>query len=654
MPDLVISSLRGGMNNTDPPTAIPDDQSTLAQNVEYVSSMLGERRMGTIAIDLTGSGLTGHDRITFLYRHLPTAVETVSQLWALGVTGAASSTLAYKEGSVWTTPTLKDAFVLTGTYPNKVEAQTHGGKLFIAYKSAVDRLHVFDGSTVRRTGLAEPGVPSVADTGSAGSYATKRYFRVRVIEKSGSTIVRRSEPSVAVSITPLGTKDGVTVTRGTVPGEGETHWEVEESLDNANFYRTAEVAIGTTASIDTTVSTSVTSGTLSDDIGDYALIPSPKYLALDDDRLIWAGSHEVADYASRLGWTVVLGDLTGVGNNERFATDTDPYKDLDRSEGGGITGLSRPVNGSFYVFKFSQIHKAVRSGKRNAAYDTIALTKQVGAVDGSVVDAVDQNGMPCVYFIDPRMGPMRLGAGGLRQCGMDVRASWAALNVTATGVACDGVYYPYKQQVIWRLAVDSNNPSIAIVLHTRFTRNELDGVRRGWTTFTGPHATALCSCLYADNIDIGGPDRTLKLVPLLGMSVGAFPPPGSALVQRSESEVLDDNGVPYAARVVSKPYTAASVLRRFAVRAGAVIAKAVTGALVSIKLTRDLGLETQSVNSVSLAATSTETEVIKDLDNLRLSDLRVVQIEIADPDTPGTKQWQVNQIALSETGGQSA
>lgn len=636
------------MNNTDPAIALPDDQSTLAQNVEYVSSMLGERRMGTIAVDLTGSGLSGHDRITFLYRHLPTAVETVSQLWALGVTGTASSTLAFKEGSSWTTPTLKDAFVLTGTYPNKVEAQTHGGKLFIAYKSAVDRLHVYDGSTVRRTGLAQPGVPTLADTAAAGSYATKRYFRVRVTEKSGSTILRRSEPSDAVSITPAGTKTGVTVTKGTVPGEGETHWEVEESIDGANYYRITDVAIGTGSYDDTTVSTGVTAaGPLSDDIGDYALIPSPKYLAVDDDRLIWAGSHEVADYASRLGWTVVLGDTTGVGNNERFATDTDPFKDLDRSEGGGITGLSRPVNGSFYVFKFSQIHKAVRSGKRTAAYDTIALTKQVGAIDGSVVDAVDQNGTPCVYFIDPRMGPMRLGAGGLRQCGMDVRASWVSLNATATGVACDGIYAPNKQQVIWRIAVDSNNPSVAIVLHTRFTRNELDGVRRGWTTWTGPHATALCSCLYADNIDIGGPDRTLRLVPLLGLS-------GSGLLLRSESEVLDDNGTAYAARVVSKPYTVVNVLRRFAVRAGAVVAKAVTGALVSIKLTRDLGLETQSVNSVSLTATSTETEVIKDLDNLRLSDLRVVQIEIADPTVPGTKQWQVNQIALSETGGQSA
>ena len=75
MPDLLLTSLRGGMNNTDPAIAIPDDQCTSAVNVEFVDAMLGERRLGTSAITLP-SFLSARDRVPFAHRHLPTADET--------------------------------------------------------------------------------------------------------------------------------------------------------------------------------------------------------------------------------------------------------------------------------------------------------------------------------------------------------------------------------------------------------------------------------------------------------------------------------------------------------------------------------------------------------------------------------------------------
>ena len=45
---LEVLSLRGGMNDTDPANNLADDQCTLAQNVEFFYSMLGERRAGVL------------------------------------------------------------------------------------------------------------------------------------------------------------------------------------------------------------------------------------------------------------------------------------------------------------------------------------------------------------------------------------------------------------------------------------------------------------------------------------------------------------------------------------------------------------------------------------------------------------------------------
>src|SRR6185503_4413834 len=96
MADFRITSTRGGLNNSDPSNAIPDDQVVTAENVEWITSMLGERRRGCEAISVTGSDLVGKDRVSFLYRHSPTPDETASQLWAFGVTGTSSSALCFK------------------------------------------------------------------------------------------------------------------------------------------------------------------------------------------------------------------------------------------------------------------------------------------------------------------------------------------------------------------------------------------------------------------------------------------------------------------------------------------------------------------------------------------------------------------------------
>src|SRR3990167_572158 len=164
MADFIISNLRGGQNNTDPAIALPDNQCILAQNVEFVDSMLGERRKGTTVIDLPsnidgGDSDAAVDRVPFLYRHLPSSNETDAELWVLGVTGTSTAVLV-KKTTTWSTITISDTATLTGFSQYRWQAVSIHGKLFLAYDTGTDRLHVFDPSisttALRRVGLDNP------------------------------------------------------------------------------------------------------------------------------------------------------------------------------------------------------------------------------------------------------------------------------------------------------------------------------------------------------------------------------------------------------------------------------------------------------------------------------------------------------------------
>ncbi len=639
MASFTIASLRGGMNNTDPAISLPDDQCILAENAEFVASMLGERRRGTDAIDLPAS-ISGKDRVPFVFRHLPTGDETASELWVLGVTGTTTAVLAKKD-TAWSDITISDTPTLTGAYQYQWQGKSLHGKLFLAYKSDVDRLHVVDaGATAaRRVGLKAPtAAPTAANAGS-GSLAGTRYYRQRYTVKDGSTTLRRSEPSAVLTFAPSGSGASITVTKAADTGENATHWELEASLDNANFYVLATTVVGTTTVSDTqSLNAGYAGFTLSEDIEDYALIPSVKYLAVDGDRLLWARSYEDAELASRFGWTPVYA-AAGVGNDERVETDTDPYVDLDAQDGGPITGLSDTVLGANWIFKSRATYKAIRTGKRNAAYAVIKYSDAIGAVDGSVVTGVDAAGQPCLYFLDLSQGPCRLGVGGIKRCGEDLRTTWSRLNVNAASVVASAVYYPEAKQVIWNIAVDSGDtPTVGIVLHVDKAREFADGIRRGWTTWTGTRASALSMCLYADNVD-ANTTRSRRLVPFLGLS-------GSGLVHRCDTGITD-NGTAYAATITTKPYLLSSLLATFEVTSAVLLAKVVASAAVTLKCIRDFALQTTAtVSDVSLAGSGgAETDTVVALQDLAGANLRVVQFQFTDVASPAAR-WEINQLAI--------
>ncbi len=653
---LILSDLRGGLNDTDTPAELRDDQLVLIENVDLDRAACGGKRRG---IGHVSNGYAGTiTQPTFLYRHTPTNNEHETELWLGGVTSGGVGALAYRDNAGWATYAnvgfgLDTLIVASGAYA--LEAQSLHGKLFLAFPAEsggipVDRLHVREtvgGVTrFRRAGLREPAVPTLGNTGS-GSYAGVRYARIRYTaqDTDGSTL-RRSEPSDSATHTPSGSPSGMTVTRPALMGEGETHWEVELSTDNVNFYRVTTLAIATGSYTDTVVYETGYAGLdnpLSADIGDYSLIWSPKFLSADQDRLLYAGAWVNARYKSRVGWTPVAGDVTGNGNDERVETDTDPYLDLDGFDGGELTDFKGPINGYHYAFKWSQIFKIVRTGTRARGYEAQPITKALGSLPRSAVRGFDESGQSCVYFPDPLRGPHRLGAAGLEDLGEDIRDVWGRLNLDAT-LPCRSVFYTETRQWHLWIAVDGAMlPNLKLVLHVKHVRRDADGGKRGWSTHTGKAAQATAACLYADNlISVPSGTQSLRLKPY--MTLPSTVASGQALLQQMDLGVADD-GEMYQARMRTKPFLLGDLMVRQGVTAGALMAEAVSGGSLAVSLIRDYSRETLTKTASLTAPVSGQTRVVVPIDDLSLSDLFALQIEIGDT-APTSGTWALDQLTL--------
>lgn len=643
-----LQSLRRGLNNTDPPHAIDDEQCTVATNVEFNLSTLGERRKGCVDVDLPTSITADANMqvVTFLHRHLPTTDDTASELWVLAMHQTTQNLVLTRKTTSWTSATFRDESIeVTSNQGFQVQGVTLHGKLFLAFPAVggVDRLHVVNasGTEVRRCGLAEPAAPTAADTAVAGTYTGTRYFRVRYCVLSGSTVLLRSEPSDTRTFAPNGSFDGAIITKPASISEGETHWEIEASVDNANFYRIARQVVGTTTYTDQTVYASgyanVSGAVLSADSGDYTVPYSAKFLTVDEDRLIMAGAWETTAYASRVSWTPVGSDPEGDGNDERIPVDTDNFVDLDGFEGGPITAMSRPIDGGIWVFKKSHTYKLIRTGRRERAYEVVTISKSLGAIPGSLVEGVDAYGMPCLYFLDPETGPCRTGgARQIQACSRDVLETWKTINLNATQVVARALYYPESRQVhFWIATGSSNSPDLKMVLQTNETREQADGVRGGWALANGKISEAYAVCMYAQNID-DNTTRSLVLRPFVGTSAA------NEWVLRCDTGTTDD-GEAYAARIVTKPFTLRNNLSKFGILAASLLAKADATADIKVTLIRDYGLEEPKTVETTVAASGSETQVIKQLRNFVGSQMYACQIEFEDIASPDG-QWQLQRF----------
>lgn len=625
---FVIESLRGGMNDQDPSNAIADDQAVLCQNVEFYNSTLGERRAGMESVDITDSNLSNETVIVHLNTHFPAQTEVKDcYLFGIGATPDTSMVIAYRDaGMLWHPVTINDPFVFTEPEIYRMHSQSIHDKMFIAGKSGVDRMHVWDGTNLRRSGLAAPtGTPTATNSG-VGTFADTRLYRVRVIIQSGGVVTRRSEPTAEYEFVPSGTGASAIVDWSTVtpPGEGETHWELEASNGDGNFYIISTPVIGTTSYTDSALSTDYADGELSADIGDYQVIPSYKFVKADQDRLVFAHSWTDSTQGSRVAWTPVWKD-PGVGNDERIPEDTDNFVDLDWMDGGDITDISSPLNGSFYVFKWQRIYKLQRTGRVDQAYQAFLMSDAHGAVEGSAISGTDEFGKGCVYFLDPATGPMRVGTMGIQYL-KNIRGTWRRMNVSAANIVAHGVYYPDKQQVHWWLSVDgADTPNLKIILQVSEVRSDEDSTQRGWTTATGDITYAYCSCIVPEIIT----DETTGATLLAHLPYAGFTSPN--FIQRCDVGSTD-NGTAYRARIVTKPYIVTGLLNKYGAMTAALLAQPLSDETMTldVKLIRDFGKETNYINT-DFVPDDQETSVIKVFDNLRMSNAVSLQVEFSDP-----------------------
>jgi hypothetical protein len=192
------SGLRG-YSTRSAPQSLPEDLGTRAYNVALSAGTLGRRRLSLTSVDLTG-GPTAI--IHYLAAWRPTLL--THRLFAFS-----SLTLPLKvhswDGSTWTAHPLSD---LADT-PAVPCALTFNDKLFIAYDSVVNRLHVYDGTSIRRVGLGQDGVaPTVANTGAGAYPATARFYRTQWLIKNGSDVQAmwaaiRSSPQPSSTTPPI-------------------------------------------------------------------------------------------------------------------------------------------------------------------------------------------------------------------------------------------------------------------------------------------------------------------------------------------------------------------------------------------------------------------------------------------------------------------
>jgi hypothetical protein len=658
--DVNIVDLRGGMNDTDPANSLPDNQCVRADDVEFFLSMLGERRGGCDSISLTGSNVGANTQCVHLSQFFPSNDQTNAELWAVFATpglGGQFASLSRRSGMAtgspqWFTVNTFDAIAQNIPDIYNIVSKAVNGKLFFTYQSQAnlngknlgfdngwDRLHVWDGAAFRRTGMFEANGPaSVVDEGS-GSFTGTRYYRERfvVLNSSGAVVVRgeasgTGNPGLAGAhtFTPSGMGKGATITRGNPLTEGETHWELEASLDNANFYRIATIPMSTTTYNDENASYAG-NFPLSDAIGAYLLQAAAKFLATEGDRLILAGHWFDPLRASYVWWSPRAAD-PGVGNDERQpivdtgGTPISTFYNLDGVEGGPITGLSNGVNGSFYAFKWNRIYKFVATDDVTNAYSQKCISTLRGAIPNSVFDGIDEAGNACVYFLDPVFGPSRIGLGGIQTI-EGLRGTWKRVNLKAKNKVCHGVYYPFKRQCKWWLAADGNDqPSLGICNQVSTNAWMDSGAIRGsWSRFTGTLAAGLCSTIYNEWVNDASGNITLSERPFIGL---ASP---RNLIQRTDVDTTDDGpgGQTYNAIIVTKPYII-GLLQKWAAITGTALLNAVTGASLLVRFIRDMGVETTSSVSISSTPAGSESMVVQDIDNLTISDARLIQVQFSD------------------------
>jgi hypothetical protein len=613
------------------PARLDDDQLDEAWDVEFHDGAVCGRRHGCLerafGVDQISHSLfvytpttdRANDRLMLAF-NAPAGAGAV-RMWnlAIDLPGAvltsAPDTLDFSQGVDW--------------------ASLHG-KLFIATKSNANRLHVYDGtgSTIRRTGMLPPSAPPVVTNSGSGGFTSTRQYRLRYLRIIGGVTLLRSEPTASTTFTPSGSAAGAQVAWVSDPsGFNVTHWQVEEIAANGSWYAISpplDVVVVSTYLDTLALSAVPTSGVLSEDVGDYTVQYSARWLTVDEDRLLLGGSFDEESKSARVSWTP-LGGQIGVGNDERLPSDVDGFLDFDTLDGGGLTGI-RAWEGKVIVFKRGQVHQMIRSSSRLRAYLPDTLSRKHGAIPFSVVEGTDDQGLSCLYFLDPDVGPMQLGFRGLRVLCPQMQRTWrASINLTAPAATiCNVTYHAEKRQVWWHIATGPNTqPNVRWMYSV-----ESDGL----VFHTLPKATKAAT-YFAGKPTLAYDTLTGGWTTLIGQ--GDIP--GMVV------DYLDT--FRYRAYITTKAYQLGQLLRRFQIDSALLEAGVRPGAVVSIVCRRDYGTERRAVPVVLDNPPGPVVDLlVVPVDNSYMTEAITMQLEIGDS-VPlaalAVGAWQVHGLTLA-------
>jgi hypothetical protein len=635
---IVLDDFSGGRNGADPPLGptFAATQVVDAVNVDWYRTAGARKRHGSSNVGVTGSGWVGI--VSWLGRHVPGTAEADAELW--GVDDANPTTFQRLDNSTtWTTPVVVQDGASVASSPWDITCCSLNGLFFIAFASAVPRLHCYEASTdsLRRTGIT-PGTnaPTVADTGAGTYAATLRYYRVRWFRTSGSI----SEPTPSVSFTPSGIGTHARITKPTTPTqESIIGWIVEASADNVTFYAIATVALVATTTWDdnVVVAAYATTGTLSQLTGSQSLQKAYRFIAADQNRLIGFGSYTSTDVQNRIEISAVLGS-SDRGDAERVDTTSTYYYDLDEKDSGVPTGLIGPVFGNFYPLKSRQLWELTPTGQITDPFRRTAISKELGCVSshGACVGE-DPGGNPCLYTMTHR-GVYRYGQSGLIYVGRGIEdliiGPTSTMNMAATKVICHMVYHPVRRQLwVWFATGSSNDADALCVL------NVLTG---GWARFTGGVTAARCSVMFAASI---GATMGFATVPYIGGTVA-----NNRVIKCDDTAVSQDSSVSYQATITTRPLEPAGPGMKGFTGDAIVLAPVATGVTLTATITPDFGAGTAKSGTALLTAAGSETRVSKRLEGSAIGAAQFVQITLGDS-AAANNAWSFDRVTVP-VGGQ--
>lgn len=635
------------------PDALPDDLSPDLSDVELVAGGLGRKRpIFNTSTLTTGSPPAGN--VFYLYTFVTSA--GVEEMWAFSMDGAQPKVHRFSSSS-WAEVSTSDSPETFNGTTNLVHCVTHNGKLYIAYNTTVNRLHVWDGTSIRRVGLSKPSAPTVADEGSGSYAATARRYRVSFRHKVSANIISESELSEAVSFTPSGSGESARVTKPDTVDHA-THWVlwglIGTSGDTYNLYEElAETAVGTTTFDDST-NPSAYDGDFPATLGLHIPPPSAKFLASDGNRLFMAGAYESSGAADETApkndrvWYTRVNGASDIGDDETIPNTTAQkyWNNVGENDGENVRALAGPLDRAIYALKAYSIWQLSATGQETAPFAVFRIPAPGGArqhllnSQHSTVLAEHEQGAAIYFTQNARI--WRLTVGGALQCvNADLHTDLSASSNVQYPVKYRAAFYWPDRAQLWFIGVHNSSPleSEVIDVYTpALAQPDEHGVLRGgWTRYHpklgATNQTLRTATLFATSVPtvawLGGTRNSAAIIGAVDGGRAAASPYDAADAT---------NGV-VNAYVTSPPRALGGGVALVRLDAAVLQATVVANATPTVSYIRDYAAETRAEAAPSLAAVGSETAKSVVVEGLALSDARVAQIKYA---------WDSDQYSSTE------